>query len=88
MGEMGGRWRSRISADLMLSRQEQNRCFNYTLGHWRYDCNARTFALLVSVHYKTDGAVLDSTQVPVSQVEQHDIAPETIGETMLNLVCH
>lgn len=59
----------------------------YSVGHWRYDCAARTYSLLSWVRYRADQTILRSHQLPSYEQETRDVVPDTTGETLLNLVC-
>jgi len=60
---------------------------SYSIVHWRYNCSTRTSTLLSFVEYKANGVTITSQQIPSYEQEQQDVAPDTIGETILNAVC-
>ena len=55
-----------------------------------YDCPARSSATIQVIRYSdvdTSGEVVESLSVPVERAQFRDVAPETIGEVILNYVC-
>ncbi len=59
----------------------------YSVLHWRYDCSARTGTLLSWMQYRANGTLIDSEQIPSYKQSAIDLAPDTVGERMLNTVC-
>ncbi len=67
------------SADQSMKEREAKRLV-------RFDCAARTATQLSSIRYFADGTT-KSLQLLESEQKTNIIAPETIGETLLEAVC-
>ena len=55
-----------------------------------YNCTERSSATLQIIRYANadaSGEVVESLSIPESKIEYRDLAPETIGERILNYVC-
>jgi hypothetical protein len=59
----------------------------YSVGHWEFHCPGRTIVLLSNTEYQADGTVITSQVVPTYRQQTDYVAPDTVAETLYNLVC-
>ena len=58
-----------------------------TVTRWEYDCRNRTSELLRFVDWRADGTVVMSHTLPPSEREAEPVAPDSVGEDVLEIVC-
>lgn len=58
-----------------------------TVTRWEYDCRNRTSELLRFVDWRADGTVVMSHTLSSSEREAEPVAPDSVEEDVLEIVC-
>ena len=71
--------------DMPKKNGPEHKEWNYTIGLWEYSCSEKKFRLLSATNYNQGGGVISSFTYDSSSWDF--IVPESIDETLFNIVC-
>ncbi|MBY0444975.1 MAG: hypothetical protein K2Q15_07190 [Burkholderiales bacterium] len=57
------------------------------LSLYYFDCDGKRFGMVNSNFYANDNSLVDSFKLNIGDVEMTDVAPESIGDTLMTYVC-
>lgn len=84
----------KVWAKIIYSEREKQQDFgrkyenlDYTLNLLKIDCTKKNFQVLSTIHYASDGSIIDSYDLPEILAEWGPIAPDSIGEVLFKKVC-